>query len=347
MQRPVPAASLLAVALAFTFSPVAAATVSTTNDLHRGVLNVWLENDLVVRTDQHYTHGSRISYLAFEHALTDGDIRWDGKVARWLPKFGMEPIAWRPGFALTQNIYTPRDTAITTVIPEERPYAGWLYTTSALHIRGQSSGGTPILDYWAANLGVVGPASLADESQNTIHRIRGLDQARGWDNQLKNEPDIGLRYGRGLRYTAPISGEFAGQFLPFAGVQLGTVQTFASIGTQWRIGWQLPDDFGWRSIDDVLPSSGGRTSSDSSRRGWYVYLGVEARYYGHNLLVEGNLLRDSHWVQIQPLLGEVKIGVVYSGKRWDVAYTHMVRTSEFRSQEDIDSFGSLSVAFKW
>lgn len=318
-----------------------------TNSLHQAVLNVWMENDLVVKTDQHYTHGSRIAYLGYEHPLDDEPLRWDGKIARWLPDLGLEPKAWRTSFAVTQNIYTPRDTDLTTVIPEERPYAGWLYATGALLIRGTSSAGTPMLDYWAMNLGVVGPASLADESQNTLHRIRGIDEARGWDTQLKNEPDLGFRYGRGLRFNAPIRGEFASQFLPFAGVQLSTIQTFASVGTQWRLGWQLPDDFGWRSIDDVLPGSGGRTPETLNRRGWYVYFGVEARYYGHNMLVEGNLYHDGHSVQIRPLLGEVKIGVVYSGKRWDIAYTHMIRSKEFRAQEDLDSFGSFSVAFKW
>jgi len=321
--------------------------VPTTNALHRPVLNVWLENDLMVRTDQHYTHGSRIGYLAQERSLEDPDLRWDGDLARWLPSIGMTPVAWRPGFAITQNIYTPRDISIPTVLVEERPYAGWLYATGSLLVRGQTDRGTPVLDYWAMNLGVVGPASLAEQAQNGIHSIRDLDKAEGWDNQLRNEPDIGIRYGRGLRYSAPIRGDWSSDFLPFAGAQLGTVQTFASIGTQWRIGLRLPDDFGWRSIDDVLPGSGGRLGEEQTVRGFYFFLGVEARYYGHNMLVEGNLLHDSHSVQIRPLLGEFKIGLVYSGKRWDIAYTHMVRSKEFRSQEDADSFGSVSVAFKW
>jgi hypothetical protein len=55
----------------FPIQPVACAVASLitatclattgTNGLHRPVLNVWLENDLMVRTDQHYTHGSRIA----------------------------------------------------------------------------------------------------------------------------------------------------------------------------------------------------------------------------------------------------------------------------------------------
>lgn len=339
----IPSVALVVVSLA----SAACLAETSTNALHRPVLNVWLENDLVVRTDQHYTHGSRIAYLAQEHSLAESNRRWDGDIADWLPDFGMNPVAWRPGFAITQNIYTPRDISIPTVILDERPYAGWLYATGSLLVRGQSARGTEVLDYWAMNLGVVGPASLAEDAQNGIHGIRDIDKAVGWHNQLHNEPDIGIRYGRGLRYSAPIRGDWSSDFLPFAGAQLGTVQTFASIGTQWRIGLRLPDDFGWRSIDDVLPGSGGQLGDGHAARGFYFFLGVEARYYGHNMLVEGNLLHDSHSVQIRPLLGEFKIGLVYSGKHWDFAYTHMVRSKEFRSQEDADSFGSFSVAFKW
>lgn len=338
---------LLACAFVAAMPAVAATDPDSLDHLPlQGVLNVWLENDLMVRTDQHYTHGSRIAYTTAEKPL-DPDTDWIARAVHFLPSPAMDPASYRTSLALTQNIYTPRDISIPTIIPEERPYAGWLYATLGLQSLGRSAGNTPILDYWAINLGVVGPASLAEQAQNGIHGIRDIEKARGWDNQLRNEPDIGIRYGRGLRYRATLSESVAGEFLPFAGAQLGTVQTFASIGTQWRIGYNLPTDFGWRSIDDVLPATGGRQKDGSNPRGIYIFWGVEARYYGHNMLVEGNLLHDSHWVQIQPLLGEFKIGLVYSGKRWDIAYTHMVRSKEFRTQEDADSFGSLSLAYKW
>jgi hypothetical protein len=311
------------------------------------VFNLWLENDLVVRTDQHYTHGSRASWLGSEHVLDDSDIRWDGRIARWLPDFGMRPQTWRFAIAITQNIYTPRDTDIAEIIPTERPYAGWLYLSAALLKRGETAGGTPVIDSWGNTLGMIGPAALGEEAQNGLHRFRSLDLANGWDHQLHNEPDIGFRYSRALRFHAPLKGSFSGQFIPFAGLQAGTIQTFAAIGGQWRVGRNLPDDFGWRTIDDVLPPTGGRPLDGTGHRGFYAFLGIEGRAYAHNSLVEGNLYQKSHSVSLQPLLGEFKLGLVYAGKRWEFAYTHMVRSKEFQQQEDIDSFGSLSVAYKW
>lgn len=310
------------------------------------VTSLWLENDLVVRTDQHYTHGTRVAHTGAEHdaSATASGL---GRIASWLPPLGNHAVAWRPALSLTQNIYTPEDISRPDLIPNDRPYAGWLCLTGTMIQRGASGGGVPMLDAWSAHVGVVGPASLAEKSQNTVHRIRALPLAQGWEHQLRNEPDVGLRYARALRYTAPVRGEWSAQFIPHVGLVGGSALSFASAGGQWRVGLRLPNDFGWRSIDDVIPTSGGRPCEGPVTWGIHGFLGVDARVFGHNVLVQGNLFRDSHAVPLQRVVGEVKAGVAYTGRRIDVAYTHQVRTAEFKGQGDVDSFGSFSVAFKW
>jgi hypothetical protein len=311
------------------------------------VSNVWMENDLVVMTDQHYTHGSRISHTFAEQPEANHESRWDGRLADSLPNFGLRPEAWRGSLSLTQNIYTPVDTAATGLMPGDRPYAGWLYMTGSLLRRGTTAAGTPLLDVWTLQVGVVGPAALGEKAQNGVHRIRSLPLAQGWANQLSNEPDIATGYARAARFTVPLSERIRGEFIPHFGVRLGTVQTFASVGAQWRLGFNPPRDFGWRSIDEVIPASGGRPMDGSGSRGFHLFFGVEGRVFGHNMLLQGNLFHDSHHVDMQPFVGEVTVGAVYSGKRWDIAYTHQVRSNEFQDQGDVDSFGSFSVAYKW
>jgi hypothetical protein len=310
------------------------------------VTSLWLENDLFVRTDQHYTHGTRIAHAGAERDASE-PARGLGHIDAWLPSLGNHAVAWRPALSLTQNIYTPEDTSRPDLIPNERPYAGWLCLTGSMLRRGASRSGVPMLDAWSAHVGVVGPASLAEQSQNTVHRIRALPLAQGWENQLRNEPDVGVRYARALRYAAPVRGEWSAEFIPHVGLVGGTAQSFASMGGQWRVGLRLPNDFGWRSIDDVIPASGGRPTSGPITWGLHGFLGVDARVFGHNVLIQGNLFRDSHSVPLQRVVGEVKAGLVYSGRRIDVAYTHQVRTTEFEGQGDVDSFGSVSVALKW
>lgn len=325
---------------------VAAHLAAETPVLLGPVSSLWLENDLVVRTDQHYTHGTRIGHVGAEHDASEaGDGA--GRMAHWLPDMGQRPVAWRPALSITQSIYTPGDISRADLIPDDRPYAGWLYLTGSMLKRGTLAGGTPVVDAWSVQLGIVGPASLAEKSQNSVHRIRALPLAQGWKHQLRNEPDAGVRYARSLRLSAPVRGEWSSDFIPHVGLVAGSAQTFASAGAQWRVGLRLPKDFGWRSIDDIIPSTSGRPVSGLATWGVHGFLGLDARVFGHNVLVQGNLFQDSHSLPLQRVVGEVKVGVVYSGRRIDVAYTHQVRTAEYEGQDDVDSFGSLSVAFKW
>ena len=48
-------------------------------------------------------------------------------------------------------------------------------------------------------LGVIGPAAQAEETQNFIHDLRDLAKTRGWSNQLENEPGLALIYERKWR----------------------------------------------------------------------------------------------------------------------------------------------------
>jgi hypothetical protein len=50
-------------------------------------------------------------------------------------------------------------------------------------------------------VGVVGPASFAEQTQKRIHEIVNADEPRGWNTQLKNEPGVsslvkGLAFSR-------------------------------------------------------------------------------------------------------------------------------------------------------
>ena len=133
----------------------------------------------------------------------------------WFPEIG----EIRHGYIVGQNMYTPRDISLADPPPDDRPYAGWLYATIGLGV--ESAGQT---DFFALTVGVVGPASLAEQSQKAIHEITGSPHPQGWDTQLKNEPGIELAYQRRWRNVA--TGTFAGLELdltPHAGGALGNV----------------------------------------------------------------------------------------------------------------------------
>ena len=94
-------------------STLATQAVETLRELFGPSISVMQENDLVVRTDRHYTQGLKFTCLWREADASDS--KW---VSRWtdnLPDWGMRPEAARFGGNLGQNIYTPTDTAATAL----------------------------------------------------------------------------------------------------------------------------------------------------------------------------------------------------------------------------------------
>src|SRR3546814_15174227 len=99
-------------------------------------------------------------------------------------------------------MYTPDDVALRNPPLDDRPYAGWLYGSVGLIAETGRR-----LDQLELTLGVVGPASLAEQTQKLIHEITDSQEPRGWDTQLENEPGGVLHYTRSrrgfLQGTAP------------------------------------------------------------------------------------------------------------------------------------------------
>ena len=308
------------------------------------------ENDMVVRTDRHYTHGTKFTLFGSEVAVarTQPGFHFPVWLAEHTPDLWSKPFATRIGANLGQNIYTPTDITVATLQPQDRPYAGLLYTSLLLQKRGITDGGTPVLDNWRIDLGVIGQASQAEEAQNTVHRVRNIGTANGWAHQLKTEPAFALRFQRTWRWAQGGGPDGWGwDFLPAAALSLGNIGTYAAFGGQVRAGWRLPGDFGVQIIDSTGAPSMGRTRAEDARRGIFAFAGGEGRAMAYNAFLDGNLWRASHHVSKFPLVVDTKFGVVYSGRRFDVSLAQIFRTKEFVGQQELDAYGALSLSVKW
>src|SRR5262245_34432116 len=148
----------------------------------RGTLSLVFENDAFNNEDGRYTNGVQLSWLS---APSTGP-EWASRVGSWFPLFP-DGATIRTGYALGQNMYTPRKTQHGDPPHDDRPYAGWLYGSIGLTAEtGQR------LDVLELTLGVVGPASLAEDTQQLAHKITGATEPRGWNTQLSNEPGVVL-----------------------------------------------------------------------------------------------------------------------------------------------------------
>ena len=185
---------------------------------------------MVVATDRHYTQGLRLSYFHRDDDLPFGS-RW---LSVHLPEFGFENVVGRLGYSIGQNIYTPANIRLQRPQPNDRPYAGWLYLGATLQRRGWSFGRHLTEEQFSIEAGVIGPWALAGEAQTWVHDMRDLTEPRGWDNQLKNEPGLRLKYSRGVRFVVVDNGESGIDVIPRIGFSAGNVDTSARATTAFH-----------------------------------------------------------------------------------------------------------------
>ncbi len=299
------------------------------------------ENDSIVYpTDRHYTQGLRLSLLSSDVGLDDASAplfqALDGGL--FAQPDGWSDASHRVDWSLGQSIFTPTDIFDTVPNPRDRPYAGWLYVGAGMI---QDSLGR--LDDLEAEIGVVGPWSLAEQTQNDWHQyVVAMEPADGWAYQLHNEPGLDLIYDRKWRLdlaeTAPGWGF---DLVPDIGGSAGNVMTYANGGAMLRLGHGLDSDYGPPRIQ---PAQSG-TDYFEPRASWgvYAFAGIEGRLVARNIFLDGNTFESSPHVEKLPAVGDLNVGLaVYVGPylRGTVSFDN--RSDEFVGQQDPDRFTSIS-----
>jgi hypothetical protein len=238
--------------------------------------------------------------------------------------------AQKYGLAVGQEIYTPEDLEDPHLIPDDRPYAGWLFGSLALQRRGKVSPRWRALETFRLDLGVVGPESLAEETQKNWH---GVDP-QGWDHQLRTEVAGALRYERRYLFSGlPKSEGWGYHVIPYLGGSLGNLLTDLNAGSMVRFGYNIPNEF--------------ETGGTALRFGAYLFAGVEGRFVVRNIFLDGNTFRSSHSVDKKPMVGDAKVGVTVVLKNVELTASHVFRTREFNDQKSSDSFGSATVTIRF
>ncbi len=295
------------------------------------------ENDAIAisdPSDEHYTNGIRL--LGLRHPEL---------APRWAERFADRWCGWacpnRPmlppsvGFAVGQNFYTPEDLSIRDLIPDDRPYAGWLYGAALLEITDVELSRQHAFEL---QLGIIGPESGAEWVQTELHDLIDSQPPLGWDNQLPTEPAINLIY----RYRRRVGGSHL-DLVPHVGGALGTVMVTANAGATVRAGWNIS-----AFPQNLIPTTAAPTDT-GERPKWELYLfaGAEGRAVAHNVFLDGTLFSDSHSVDKEDFVYDLTGGLSLRYKNWRFQYTFVRRSEEFSPRrpgsDGIHDYGSVSI----
>lgn len=351
VRLPRPAAALVVLIPGLVGTVATAAHAAETADTP-AIWSIQLENDLFTDSgDDQYTHGTRISWMSPENALP-AEITGAVNLAPGIDAGS----AKRWSLSLGQNMYTPDDLTRDPPDPTDRPYAGWLYASVGIVADTGKS-----LDNLELSLGVVGPAALAGDAQDYVHRVIGATDPQGWEHQLGNEPGIVLFYEKKIRSILTLTDAQIGvdgltgalgqsglavDATPHAGVALGNVFTHAEAGLMLRFGRDLPQDYGPPRIRPSLPGSD--FFEPHRDFGWYLFAGAAGRAVARNIFLDGNSFdADSPQVARRNLVGDAQMGLSVTFGDVRLSFTQIFRTKEFDGQGKPDQFGSINISVRF
>lgn len=350
-----------ALTVVFTLFPLVAAAadkLAFLPDSGDANLTFYLDNDLFADEDQDYTNGVRLSWIS--GARDPGEFGW---VQRLLKRLSGDPesralfrklsgfsdpehLEYNYGFSLTQLMFTPEDLEAPAAPPGQRPYAGWLGVDFSLQTKDANA-----LNALGLAIGTTGKHSLAEQAQDFVHDLRGLEKFAGWDSQVPNEVTVNLystqRRRLGLlnpeRHTFAIDG-----FLEWQ-VGLGNYFTGLNAGALVRFGWNLPLDFSDARLSVTAYSHQPFKTTRLERSNWSVYgiVGAQAAAVAHNITLDGPVFRNfDTGTSSEPVVGELYAGFGVRFRRASFSYVHTFRSKEFEGQDEAQSFGSLTFGYR-
>jgi hypothetical protein len=298
-------------------------------------LNFVFENDAYISTDQWYTLGGDLSFLYKLHG-EPFDLPFSDK------QKGISYFA----VALTMEMYTPVKFNDPDPQPNDRPYAGWLYTSFALH---QSSAKS--LDSLEIQLGLVGPSVKAGEIQKLIHDHILGDPVNGWQNQLHDELGINLAYHHHERYIVDTR-QYEAVLIPRAGGVIGNVRTELDVGVLYRVGVHIPRDFGQNfvmmpGLDSAIPALNRDKKRYRAAYGYYLQLQSDLRLVGRDIFLEGNSDGNSLSVEPYPLVGRAGGGFGGSYKNYQLSIMYTAESKSFTQQPRVHGYAAFLFSYAY
>ncbi len=303
--------------------------------------SLYFENDIfssylgLGQSDKWYTNGIKLvyAYNDEDHTAVIGSMK--GTLDN-LPNSLFGNCA-RHGVVFGQLMFTPKNIATSAAQPNDRYYGGWLYFGGVTQNKDVDRTRTAELD-----VGLVGPNSLAEQTQKAIHSAFGYTHPAGWNYQIRNELGVQFSYNDIIRFKSSPHTDASYYF----GGSVGTVFDNVKGGVMFRLGTNL-DSVPISNIENPL------IGAKLEERGGYLLLRGELQGVIHNTFIDGSLFNSLPFqsnVKSRPIVGQLTLGLVKEGLLgWPVKFSFLLhrKSSEFTSptfgKNSLFTYGTANV----
>ncbi len=314
-----------------------ASAVLSQADSEKSTVSFTIENDSFFGTDRYYTHGFRLQYMHQPNDLPG----WSETFLNNIPTLGMDVNKRRVGFALGQELYTPAHISRRTLQVDDRPYGAWLHGSLILRRSGLLADTFPAMDEFELDVGVVGSEALGEDTQRWWHKVTDQPEPRGWDHQIHAEPALQLYFTRSVQMGFRTENFWGLDIVPHARVALGNMYVYGELGTMMRAGFNLPSEY----VVSPMESFSTHPSYDPAEWSAYLFAGADGRVVGRNIFLDGNTFRDSHSVEKELFVSDLRAGGAVRYKGFETVVSVVHRTREFDLQLEDENFMSITFQF--
>jgi hypothetical protein len=287
-----------------------------------------IDNDLLAirgrgpPPDYDYTHGTRISVT--KPGAPVWLARTVGATSRCADSATIDHGCLLSGFALGQEIYTPRHNSLDPVAGD-RPHAAWLY--GAIQVQRLAVTRLQTLEIRA---GITGPPALGEEVQNGVHRLLHNHLEAGWDHQLPTHVGVSADYDA-TTLLGHQSSRTPSRFMTGSvGATLGTLRQAARVGAAAYYGFGAPRA---RSADAPLVARPGR---------FYVVAGYQQSFVLYDAFIEG--VGSTPGAVRVPWVGEAYGGAGWRFRRFAAEYRYVSRGREYRAEPERHAYGAIGLS---
>jgi len=328
--------------MAFAMSATGAVAMAATDeDYAASASNFTFENDVFFGEDRYYTNGVQFE-KRYRWALTTAKDLELPILNRACTYFSCEGYQLRArSHKLGQLMYTPSDIAVSSPQPEDRPWAGLLYYAQDNYMLAPDGNS---LTKFTLQVGVKGPASLAEKTQKAIHKIINSQTPQGWSNQGGSELGLMLAVERRIALKNLSGGSQDGWQWRGAGswgAAGGNIMTYGAVGLALTFGKGLPNlvetqgDIDQKMVPVVAspmrtgavsgspdfaqpltstPSPLNVANDKACLFSWLECTAtaeVEARLMAYNAFLDGPLFRDGPKVKSRPLVVDASLTLLF------------------------------------
>ena len=307
------------------------------------LLQVYWDDDYInfygKGTDRAYTDGNKFTLFYTKQKPSRFFVD------RLLPKAG-DSSTNVFGWGFVELMFTPSDISNPKMQPDDYPWSGALYVTHSLYSYNEKKK----YDFQTeVDLGVTGPASMAGQVQEGVHRFIHYQRPRGWGNQFGNSLLVNVNF------TAERELLHYGKFLEVIGggqVMTGTGMNAAAAYSLIRIGKMNPY---FQGLMRQYGQSGSKNKVQfyfvfKSRAEWLLSSavlegGVDATRPGRPA-EKGGSSDGKYYHPLNPVVADYAYGAVLAINRFSISSIQTTSTAWMKGLYS-HTWGNFTLTYAW